>query len=89
MDARDVLEDVRDTGDDTVVIDTHVVVYVVAVIVLVGGRAAGRRMGRWAGRQTSRRKFFITTTETSQNSSKWSLLITHHDECIDLCIRSL
>ena len=74
MDARDVLEDVRDTGDDTVVIDTHVVVYVVAVIVLVGGRAAGRRMGRWAGRQTGRQadrltvKFFTTTTETSQNS---------------------
>ena len=41
MDARDVLEDVRDTGDDTVVVDTHVIVDVVAVIVLVGGRAAG------------------------------------------------
>ena len=39
VDARDVLEDVRDTGDDTVVVDTHVIVDVVAVIVLVGGRA--------------------------------------------------
>ena len=54
VDARDDLEDVRDTGDDTVVVDTHVVVYVVAVIVLVGGRAAGRRVGRWAGRQAGR-----------------------------------
>ena len=89
MDARDVLEDVRDTGDDTVVVDTHVIVDVVAVIVLVGGRAVGRRVGRWAGRQTSRRKFFINTTETSQNSSKWSQLTTDHDECNDLCIRSL
>jgi len=54
VDARDDLEDVRDTGDDTVVVDTHVVVYVVAVILLEGGRAAGRRVGRWAGRQTGR-----------------------------------
>ena len=54
MDARDDLEDVRDTGDDTVVVDTHVVVYVVAVILLEGGRAAGRRVGRWAGRQAGR-----------------------------------
>ena len=53
VDARDDLEDVRDTGDDTVVVDTHVVVYVVAVIVLVGGRAAGRRVGE-VGRQTGR-----------------------------------
>jgi len=52
VDARDDLEDVRDTGDDTVVVDTHVVVYVVAVILLEGGRAAGR----WAGRQTGRRE---------------------------------
>jgi len=54
VDARDDLEDVRDTGDDTVVVDTHVVVYVVAVILLVGRRAAGRRVGevgRQAGRQ--------------------------------------
>ena len=34
-------------------------------------------------------KFFITTTETSQNSSKWSQLTTDHNECIDLCIRPL
>ena len=51
MDARDDLEDVRDTGDDTVVVDTHVVVNVVAVIVLGGG---GRRAGGWAGRPTGR-----------------------------------
>ena len=55
VDARDDLEDVRDTGDDTVVVDTHVVVNVVAVIVLVGGRrAAGRWAGRQAGRQADR-----------------------------------
>ena len=54
MDARDDLEDVRDTGDDTVLVDTHVVVYVVAVIVLVGGRAAGRWAGRQAGRRADR-----------------------------------
>ena len=41
VDARDVLEDVRDTGDDTVVVDTHVIVDVVAVI--------GGRTGRLAG----------------------------------------
>jgi hypothetical protein len=34
-------------------------------------------------------KFFTTTTETSQNSSKWSQLTTDHRECIDLCIRPL
>jgi len=59
VDARDDLEDVRDTGDDTVVVDTHVVVYVVAVILLVGRRAAGRRVGevgRQADRQTGRRE---------------------------------
>ena len=49
MDARDYLEDVRDTGDDTVVVDTHVVVNVVAVIVLVGGGQAGGPEGRQAG----------------------------------------
>ena len=54
VDARDDLEDVRDTGDDTVLVDTHVVVYVVAVIVLVGGRAAGRWAGRQAGRRADR-----------------------------------
>ena len=54
MDARDDLEDVRDTGDDTVVVDTHVVVNVVAVIVLVGGGQAGRRVGRKADRQADR-----------------------------------
>ena len=34
-------------------------------------------------------KFFTTTTETSQNSSKCSQLTTDHDECIDLFIRPL
>ena len=38
---------------------------------------------------THRSKFFTTTTETSQNSSKWSQLTTDHDECIELCIRPL
>ena len=51
MDARDDLEDVRDTGDDTVVVDTHVVVNVVAVIVLVGGGQAGGQAGGPEGRQ--------------------------------------
>ena len=66
MDARDVLEDVRDTGDDTVVIDTHVVVYVVAVIVLVGGRAGGGQADGQVGRQADRHNFFTTMIETSQ-----------------------
>ena len=34
-------------------------------------------------------KFFTTTTETSQNSSKWSHYSTNHKKSIDLCIRPL
>ena len=36
-----------------------------------------------------RSKFFTTTTETSQNSSKWSHYSTNHKKSIDLCIRPL
>ena len=36
-----------------------------------------------------RGKFFTTTTETSQNSSKWSHWSTDYNKCLDLSIRTI
>ena len=59
VDARDDLEDVRDTGDDTVLVDTHVVHSICSSSNSIGGRTdgwrAGGHTGRRAGRQTGRR----------------------------------